>query len=225
MSLLLSDDKRGCEIEGRVLDEVHSATTSFLFASTPPLKLNQIRAMSTAEGRVGQATESENIELRAPCDSSVIPSTISCLASPNPCSGLPSGPQLARVHIGDEAPQLGYDPPLFADDFTEFIETRMMNFRPLMSQNNVETSLNMHHPYQSVTPEQSRSKFKFLRQEHRKSVPQYTSRQNISSDSFLPQAQTLDLPGAHLDNMSYTPQARPIEEILAPPVRSCFCLW
>lgn len=225
MSVLLSDSEPGYDLENQLLDDSHSATLPFLFSATPPLVMIPIGASSaTAEERVRQAT-AENVEPRVPYDSSLIPSTVSCLASPNPCSGLPCGPQRARNLLGDEAPHMEYDPLLFADDFTEYIESRMMNFRPLMSQNNVETSLNMHHPYQSETPEQSRSMFKFLRQGNRKPEPHYNTRQNVSSDSFLPQALTLNLPGAHLENMSYTPQARPIEEVFAHPVRSCLCLW
>lgn len=70
----------------------------------------------------------------------------------NPCLGLAMGPHQPPFPAIPLAPR-PVDTSFFGlDPFAEYMEERMVRFRPSSSQNNVESSLNFTHPYQ-VTDE------------------------------------------------------------------------
>lgn len=69
--------------------------------------------------------------------------------TPDPCEGVPGGahepPRPAETYKCKKTKM----PSLFSDPFAQFMEDRMVQFRPSASQNNPDSSLDFLHPYQA----------------------------------------------------------------------------
>lgn len=148
-------------------------------------------------------------------------STYSPSASIDPCFGLRRGPHQPPKPLEgtNRAPKILSNQ---SDRFGRYMEERMIQFRPSDSQNNVEASLNHHHPYQ-LAAEPLRPA---PRVEAHAPPPEPV---NNSTSSFLPRNRTCSAE-PEPRSIAYTPRAVPHEakDSAQPSSRPSLCtcmLW
>lgn len=170
------------------------------------------------------------------------------LAHPDDLSGSLSAIPMADLVLGPHHPPFPLELvpvqrrtqeyALFPDAFTEYMEGRMSQFRPVSSQNNVESSLNNGHPYQQqpdmfhLGPNRRSTKATMWLVWFNSNYPRQdgpiaqSPPEPDSSCSFLPRNQNLSVE-PHPVHMEYTAQAVPIVEVRKSPTtshsHSCGC--
>lgn len=173
-------------------------------------------------------------------------------ATPDPLMGIALGPHQPPVPTEPVSARGRIEHSLFPNPLTEFMENRMILFRPTSSQNNVESLLNNTHPYQAqpdlkAAVEARRSWSSWLsprtsisgagtasginsqfiipnRSGHTLSgIPGSTPTDHQSSGSFLPRIYSLEPP---VLNMEYTPRAAPLADMCKDsPLTGGGCSW
>lgn len=188
------------------------------------------------------------IQARVPLNDLSSPDLDEQTKTPDPCSGIHSGPHEPPRPAEVYHPQRKVTPALFHDQFTQFMEDRMVMFRPTSSQNNVEQSLNSNHPYQQVGEVDTmhlRSWFTLnpTKYSAQRVSPLYEHTPGISVDSPLSGAPANNSTSSFLPRgvqgpcsiepensaMVYTPRGIPLSDAKGPsisPIQSqCMCLW
>ena len=170
-------------------------------------------------------------------------------ASPNPCEGLRSGPHEPPRPAEPYQPTHKAAPAIFHDQFVQFMEDRMVMFRPTSSQNSVEQTLSLNHPYQRADEaETARMRSWFTMSSNRNNHPRVSPvneptpvvsvdspvsafpPMNNSTSSFLPRGVQGPCCPEPLDSgMSYIPRAVPLADVKRPPLSpiasQCMCVW
>lgn len=174
-------------------------------------------------------------------------------ATPDPLMGIALGPHQPPAPTEPVSCRGRTEPSVFPNPLTDFMENRMILFRPTSSQNNVESLLNNTHPYQAqpdvkavveakrswsgwLSPKTSISvaagtasgvNSRFIipsRSGHAlTSIPGSSPSDHQSSGSFLPRNHSLEPPALH---MEYTPRAAPLADMCKEsPLTGGGCSW
>lgn len=155
---------------------------------------------------------------------------LSAAPTMDPLVGMAFGPHQPPFPLEPLPIRTHREPSFFPDPFTEYMEDRMLLFRPTSSQNNVESSLNDTHPYQ-LQPDSKNTQWNtwFASAAVNSSHNPVEAVENTparSSNSFLPRNCVSEEPRPTF--MEYTPRAEPIGEIRKAPSPElkpvCYCL-
>lgn len=167
--------------------------------------------------------------------------TLTCNNTPDPFQGVRSHPLSPPKPRSPYKPPMKKYPSLFQDQFTQFMEDRMVQFRPSSSQNNIESSLYEGHPYQVGGGSANCNAMRSLNHGQGNALRLATSETpavrhqvrespvNESNSSFMPRGTTGPTPSEPSRSaMTYTPQAVPLEEakMSLPVVKGpeCICM-